>query len=144
MPWRLTFRRSYTCLRCLALAITKSCCTPRTSSTAQRNSIRGYGAELGNSNGLLAPPPSRTPAAPPAGEARSRVVAFLEHLLREVPGQMVIIWDGSPIHRRHIIQEFLAKGPRNASTWSSCRRMPQSSFLTRASGNGSLAWSRRG
>jgi hypothetical protein len=22
------------------------------------------------------------------------VVAFLEHLLREVPGQMVIIWDG--------------------------------------------------
>jgi transposase len=38
------------------------------------------------------------------------VVAFLEHLLREVPGRVVIIWDGSPIHRSHTIQEFLANG----------------------------------
>jgi transposase len=38
------------------------------------------------------------------------VVAFLEHLLREVPGQMVIIWDGAPIHRSHRITEFLANG----------------------------------
>jgi transposase len=38
------------------------------------------------------------------------VVAFLEHLRREVPGRMVIIWDGSPIHRSHVIQEFLANG----------------------------------
>jgi transposase len=38
------------------------------------------------------------------------VVAFLEHLLREVPGQMVIVWDGSPIHRSQTIKEFLANG----------------------------------
>jgi transposase len=38
------------------------------------------------------------------------VVAFLEHLLREVPGRMVIIWDGSPIHRSQVIKEFLAHG----------------------------------
>ena len=38
------------------------------------------------------------------------VVAFLEHLLREVPGRMVIIWDGSPMHRSQTIQEFLANG----------------------------------
>jgi transposase len=38
------------------------------------------------------------------------VVAFLEHLLREVPGQMVVIWDGAPIHRSHTIREFLANG----------------------------------
>jgi transposase len=38
------------------------------------------------------------------------VVAFLEHLLREVPGRILIIWDGSPIHRSHLIQEFLANG----------------------------------
>jgi transposase len=38
------------------------------------------------------------------------VVAFLEHLLREVPGRMVMIWDGSPIHRSHTIKEFLANG----------------------------------
>jgi transposase len=38
------------------------------------------------------------------------VVAFLEHLLREVPGRIVIIWDGAPIHRSHTIQEFLTNG----------------------------------
>ncbi len=38
------------------------------------------------------------------------VVAFLEHLRREVPGRMVLIWDGAPIHRSHTIKEFLAKG----------------------------------
>jgi transposase len=38
------------------------------------------------------------------------VVAFLEHLLREVPGRMLLIWDGAPIHRSHTIQEFLGNG----------------------------------
>jgi transposase len=38
------------------------------------------------------------------------VVAFLEHLLREVPGRMVVIWDGAPIHRSQTIKEFLANG----------------------------------
>ncbi len=40
----------------------------------------------------------------------SDVVAFLEHLLREVPGRLVVIWDGAPIHRSHVIREFLANG----------------------------------
>jgi transposase len=38
------------------------------------------------------------------------VVAFLEHLLREVPGRMIIIWDGAPIHRSQVIKTFLANG----------------------------------
>jgi transposase len=38
------------------------------------------------------------------------VVAFLEHLLREVANRLIIIWDGSPIHRSHLIREFLANG----------------------------------
>ena len=38
------------------------------------------------------------------------VVAFLEHLLREVPGRMIIIWDGAPIHRSQGIKTFLANG----------------------------------
>jgi transposase len=38
------------------------------------------------------------------------VVAFLEHLLRELSGRMVLIWDGAPIHRSHTLQEFLANG----------------------------------
>jgi hypothetical protein len=31
------------------------------------------------------------------------VVGFLEHLRREVLGRIVIIWDGAPIHRSHVI-----------------------------------------
>jgi transposase len=38
------------------------------------------------------------------------VVAFLEHLWREVPGRMVMIWDGAPIHRGQTIKEFLTHG----------------------------------
>ncbi len=38
------------------------------------------------------------------------VVAFLEHLLREVAGRMVIIWDGAPIHRSRILKAFLVNG----------------------------------
>ena len=38
------------------------------------------------------------------------VVAFLEHLRREVSGRMVILWDGAPNHRSQVIQEFLAHG----------------------------------
>ena len=40
----------------------------------------------------------------------SDVVAFLEHLRREVPGRLVVIWDGAPIHRSHVIRECLAHG----------------------------------
>ncbi len=38
------------------------------------------------------------------------VVAFLEHLLREIPGRLVMIWDGAPIHRSQVIKAFLANG----------------------------------
>jgi transposase len=38
------------------------------------------------------------------------VVALLGHLRPEVPGRMVVIWDGAPIHRRHGMKEFLANG----------------------------------
>ena len=38
------------------------------------------------------------------------VVCFLRHLLRHIPGKLLIIWDGSPIHRSHTIKAFLASG----------------------------------
>jgi hypothetical protein len=38
------------------------------------------------------------------------MVAFLEHLLRDVSGRMVLVWDGAPIHRSQVIREFLANG----------------------------------
>src|SRR5918992_2034708 len=49
------------------------------------------------------------------------VIAFLEHLLREVPGRMVLIWDGSPIHRSQHLREFLANG---ASSRLHLERLP--------------------
>jgi transposase len=38
------------------------------------------------------------------------VAAVPERLLRELPGRMVLIWEGAPIHRGHPLQEFLANG----------------------------------
>jgi transposase len=38
------------------------------------------------------------------------VVAFLAPLWREVPGRMVIIRGGAPIHRRQVIRDVLATG----------------------------------
>lgn len=42
------------------------------------------------------------------------VVAFLEHLLRTLAQRLLVIWDGSPIHRRTEVTEFVsAIGARN-------------------------------
>ena len=49
------------------------------------------------------------------------VLALLQHLLREVPGRLVIIWDGSPIHRRPTSQEVLSHG---AAPRSHLERLP--------------------
>ena len=34
------------------------------------------------------------------------VVDFLEHLLKHIPGKLLIVWDRSPIHRSHVIRSF--------------------------------------
>jgi transposase len=38
------------------------------------------------------------------------VVGFLRVLLRKLPGKIMVIWDGAPIHRGHEIKEFLKRG----------------------------------
>lgn len=35
------------------------------------------------------------------------VVRFLKYALRQIPGKLLIIWDGSPIHRSRVVKEFL-------------------------------------
>jgi hypothetical protein len=35
-------------------------------------------------------------------------VRFLQHLLRHIPGNLLVIWDGGPIHRAQVVKEFLA------------------------------------
>jgi transposase len=41
---------------------------------------------------------------------REDVVRFLKHLMGQIPGKLLIIWDGSPIHRGGAVKEFLASG----------------------------------
>jgi transposase len=37
-------------------------------------------------------------------------VRFLKHALRQIPGKLLVIWDGSPIHRARAVKDFLASG----------------------------------
>ena len=38
------------------------------------------------------------------------VVRFLRHLLRHLPGKLLVIWDRAPIHRAQAVKDFLAQG----------------------------------
>jgi len=38
------------------------------------------------------------------------VISFLDHLLHHIPGKLLVIWDGSPIHRSRVVKEYLAAG----------------------------------
>ena len=38
------------------------------------------------------------------------VVRFLKHLMHQIPGKLLIVWDGSPIHRSRAVKDFLKSG----------------------------------
>ena len=38
------------------------------------------------------------------------VVRFLKHLLGQIPGKLLVIWDGSPIHHGRAVKDFLGSG----------------------------------
>jgi transposase len=38
------------------------------------------------------------------------VVDFLRHLLRQLPGKLLVVWDGAPIHRAQVVKDFLTAG----------------------------------
>ena len=38
------------------------------------------------------------------------VIRFLEQLLAELPGWLLVIWGGAPIHRSRAVKEWLAQG----------------------------------
>ena len=40
----------------------------------------------------------------------AEVVRFLKHLEQCLPGPLIVIWDGAPIHRNRCVQAFLAAG----------------------------------
>lgn len=37
-------------------------------------------------------------------------VRFLRHLLRQIAGKVLVVWDGSPIHCGQAVKDFLASG----------------------------------
>jgi len=44
-----------------------------------------------------------------AGSIKSlQVVEFLRHLQRHVPGKILILWDGAPIHRSLLVKSYVA------------------------------------
>jgi transposase len=44
-----------------------------------------------------------------AGSIKSlQVVEFLRHLQRHIPGKILIIWDGAPIHRSVLVKNYVA------------------------------------
>ncbi len=38
------------------------------------------------------------------------IVGFLRQLLRQIPGKLLVIWDGAPIHHCQPVKDFLAAG----------------------------------
>lgn len=38
------------------------------------------------------------------------IVRFLRHLLRHIPGKVLLIWDGLPAHHGQVVKDFLAQG----------------------------------
>ena len=48
---------------------------------------------------------------------------FLRHLTTHISVRLLVIWDGSPIHRCQAIKAFLAARLGRESIWSSCQPM---------------------
>jgi hypothetical protein len=68
-------------------------------------------------------------------------VRFLKHLLRRIPGKLLVVWDGSPIHRGGAVKDFLASGRLLGLNWSNYPVMLRISTPTRECGSTSSAWS---
>lgn len=49
-----------------------------------------------------------------AAISSAEVIRFLGHLRRLIPGKLLIVWDGAPIHRSKAIRQFLSDG---AAEW---------------------------
>ena len=44
-----------------------------------------------------------------AGSIKSpQVIEFLQHLQRHVPGKILLLWDGAPIHRSLLVKNYIA------------------------------------
>src|SRR5215213_7971322 len=62
-------------------------------------------------------------------------VRFLKHLMHQIPGKLLVVWDGSPIHRGRAVKEFLAAGQLLGLNWSNCPATHPISTPRRGSGS---------
>ena len=63
------------------------------------------------------------------------VVRFLKHLMRQIPLKLLVVWDGSAIHRGGALKEFLASG---AAGRMQLEQLPFSTHQTSTLMRGSL------
>jgi transposase len=56
-----------------------------------------------------------------AGSIKSpQVIAFLKALHRQIPGQILLLWDGAPIHRSRLVQAYV----QAQQSWLHVERLP--------------------
>ena len=67
------------------------------------------------------------------------VVRFLKQLLRQIPGKLLIIWDGSAIHHCQVIKDFWRLVQLPAFIWNVCLLMHPSSIRRKGCGTCSNA-----
>jgi transposase len=49
-----------------------------------------------------------------------QVIGFLQALHRQVPGKVLLLWDGAPIHRSHVVSAYL----QTQTHWLHVERLP--------------------
>jgi DDE superfamily endonuclease len=63
------------------------------------------------------------------------VVRFLKHLMRQIPGKLLVIWDGSPIHRGGPSKISSLAGQLRGCNWNNFPATHRISTLTKGSGS---------
>jgi hypothetical protein len=64
------------------------------------------------------------------------VVRFLKHLMRQIRGKLLVIWDGAPIHHGRVrLRTSWRVAQLVGCNWSNCPAMLRISTPTRGSGN---------
>jgi transposase len=69
------------------------------------------------------------------------VVRFLKHLMRQIPGKLLVIWDDSPIHRGGAVKDFLASGASSRLQLEQLPGYAPDLNPTKGSGSTSSVWS---
>jgi transposase len=49
-----------------------------------------------------------------------QVIAFLQELHRQIPGKLLLLWDGAPIHRSKLVSTYV----QAQSAWLHLERLP--------------------